>query len=96
MTQTAEAGDPYDNAIFAALPQGDALRRYIEDGYPTNHFLRAVLENDLMEALARADEENFEVLDAYCAWLRSFAPAAAYGSGDKVAAWITHRGLRGA
>lgn len=89
MPEAAFTGD-----LFAALPQGEALRRYIEDGYPTNHFLRAVLENDLMEALARADDANFEALEAYCAWLKTFAPAASYGSQDRVTAWIAHRGLR--
>jgi hypothetical protein len=83
----------FSNDLFRALPQGEALRRYVEHGYPTNHFLRAVLENDLMEALARADDANFEALEAYCAWLKSHAPSACYGSPEKVSAWIEARGL---
>jgi len=85
----------FDNENFCALPQGGALRRYIEQGYPTNHFLTAVLQNDLMEALARADDENFNALEAYCAWLRTYAPTASHGSPDKVAAWIAHVALKG-
>ncbi|MEM1307052.1 MAG: hypothetical protein AAGG99_05975 [Pseudomonadota bacterium] len=87
--------DAYAGALFDALPQGDALRRYIEQGYPTNHFLRAVLENDLMEAVARADDDNYAALDAYCAWLRTHAPTQAYGSPEKVAGWIAARGRTG-
>lgn len=86
--------EAYTGPLFDSLPQGAALRRYIEDGYPTNHFLRAVLENDLMEALARADDANFAALEAYCAWLRTYAPAASHGTPDRVAAWIARRGLR--
>ncbi|MEO0729080.1 MAG: hypothetical protein AAFY64_01710 [Pseudomonadota bacterium] len=84
--------DAFDSEVFAALPQGDALRRYIVEGYPPNHFLRAVLENDLMEALARADDANLEALEAYCAWLRTYAPSAAYGSPGRVADWIDAHG----
>ena len=85
----------YENDLFAALPQGDALRRYIEGGYPLNHFLEAVVSNDLMETVAHADDANLDALEAYVAWLRTFAPSAAYGSRDKVDAWVAQRGLRG-
>ena len=56
--------DRYDNEMFAALPQGEDLKRYIEEGWPVHHFLTALLENDLMECVGRADERNFDALDA--------------------------------
>ena len=87
--------DAFDCDLYRALPQRDALRRYVEQGYPLNHFLAAVVSNDLMEAVARADDANLDALEAYVAWLRTHAPAASYGSTDKMRAWIAQRGLAG-
>ena len=87
--------DRYDNEMFAALPQGEDLKRYVEEGWPVHHFLTALLENDLMECVGRADERNFDALDAYCAWLRTYAPPVCFGSKEKVAAWISRKGLKG-
>ncbi len=39
-----------------------ALYRYTEQHIPTGSFLRAVLENDLTEAVARADFTNLRLL----------------------------------
>lgn len=86
----------YDNEIFAELPQGEDLRRYVDGGWPMNHFLMALVENDLMECIGRADERNFDALDAYCAWLRNYAPPLCYGNKQRVAEWIANKGLKGA
>lgn len=87
--------EAYTCELFRALPQGDALRRYVEDGYPTNHFLAAVLSNDLMESLARADDDNLDALEAYCAWLRTYAPAQCHGSAERMQAWVARGGRLG-
>ncbi len=93
MTGSRLAAEAYTCGIFAALPLADALRRYVEHGYPTTQFLTAVLENDLMEAIVRADDDNLDALEAYCAWLRTYAPSACYGSADRVRDWIAAGGL---
>jgi hypothetical protein len=77
------------------LPQGPDLRDYIERGRPTNHFLTALLENDLMTCLGRADGRNRAALDDYCMWLKSYAPGQSYGSRGKVEAWIAAGGMAG-
>ena len=87
--------DRYDNDLFAGLPQGEDLRDYIERGRPTNHFLTALLENDLMACLGRADARNRLALSDYCMWLKSYAPGQSYSSRENVAAWIAHKGLSG-
>ena len=87
--------DPYDNELFRCLPQADDLRLYVEEGRPMNHFLTALVENDLMECIGRADEQSLEALDAYCAWLRTYAPRACYGSAERMADWIRNRGMLG-
>ena len=39
-----------------------SLYRYAEHHIPTGSFLRAVLENDLVETVARADSTNIHIL----------------------------------
>ncbi len=85
----------YDDDLFRALPQAEDLRHYIERGRPVNHFLTAVLENDLMAAFARADAGNKAALENYLIWLKSYAPIAAYGGAENVAAWIARGGIEG-
>lgn len=64
------------------------LQRYFDQGVPPGDFLMAVLENNLMEATGRADDENLANLPAYAAYLYNDAPAAAHGSPEKVRAWL--------
>ncbi len=69
----------------------DSARRYVEDGEPVGSFLRAVLENNFVEALGRADTQNRAAIFAWSAWLYNEAPMDAWGSPEKVTAWIaTH------
>ncbi|MGI9475067.1 MAG: hypothetical protein ACR2PI_00030 [Hyphomicrobiaceae bacterium] len=85
----------FDNDLFQSLPQAQDLREYVEDGRPTNHFLTALLHNDLMSCIGRADKHNKAALEDYVIWLKSYAPGQCYGGREEVAAWIAHRGLRG-
>lgn len=87
--------DAYDDALFRNLPQAADLRAYIDEGRPTNHFLTALLANDLMACLGRADARNLSALPDYAMWLRSYAPARSYGSMEAVECWIARGGLRG-
>ena len=63
----------FDNDLFQSLPQAQDLREYVEDGRPTNHFLTALLQNDLMACIARADAHNKAALEDYVIWLKSYA-----------------------
>ena len=85
----------YDNALFRSLPQGEDLRFYVDEGRPMNHFLMALVSNDLLECVGRADPRNLAALEDYCMWLRSYAPPACFGDREKVAAWIQNRGVIG-
>ena len=71
------------------------LERYINEGVPPGHFLTAVLNNDLMDACGRADDENSKNIRAYCGYLYNEAPIGCYGSPEKVKAWIEMGGLNG-
>lgn len=70
----------------------DSIDAYANAGVPVGSFLRAVLENDLMEAFGRADDMNrrdlFEIV-RYCRWEIS---GECWGSPEKVAAWLKRDG----
>lgn len=65
----------------------EALNAYIEQGHPVGNFLTAVLENNLKEAVGRADSTNILCIPAYVIYLYNEAPSACWGSPEKVAAW---------
>lgn len=66
----------------------ESLQRYEDDHIPTGSFLRAVLENDLMEAVARADDDNKISLVAICRYVYNEMPVRCWGSRAKVRAWL--------
>lgn len=64
------------------------LRRYfVERGCPGD-FLVALLANDLMEAVGRADEVSFAALPRLCQFLHNFTPGCAHGSEAVIDAWL--------
>jgi hypothetical protein len=73
----------------------NTIDQYVETGDMSSDFLRSVLENNLKDALHKADAVNFENLPAivnYCHWE---IPSGCWGSKDKVQAWILQGGLEG-
>lgn len=79
---------------IARIPEQcrDGLLDYLRYGVPPGHFLLAILTNDLAAACARADDANQRALYDYIYVLYNDAPSEAWGSVDKVKAWIT-RGM---
>lgn len=79
---------------YSGLPEGlrDSMKRYIEQRTPTGGFLRAVLENNLMAAVARADIYNRAQLCGICQWVFNYCPQSAWGSPAKVRAWLAKVG----
>lgn len=71
------------------------LERWVKQAIPPGDFLRAVLENDLMEALGRADDENIRNLAAYGGFLFNECPVECYGSKAKMVKWVQIGGLNG-
>jgi len=72
----------------------ESLKAYIDEGQPPGSFLRAVLENKLLESFQRADDINRFSMQAWASALYRM-PWRAWGSPEKVNAWITHGGLFG-
>jgi hypothetical protein len=66
----------------------DSLHLYVEHGLQPGHFLTAVLQNDLGETLARADESSRDNLFAIYGYIANHLPASCHGSPAAVAAWV--------
>ena len=60
---------------------------YIVHGIHPGNFLSAVVSNDLMDAVARADEENQKLLVEYSTFLYNYAPIGCFGSKEAFLNW---------
>lgn len=91
MTFDAHRAHLKTRLLQSHVPEGlhEGLIEYVAARRPTGHFLLAVLSNDLHEACARADEDNRVHLFALVFFLRNYAPAACWGSRDRVVAWLS-------
>lgn len=64
------------------------LNRYWNEHVATGHFLRGALENDLREAVLRADANSLAALRDIVLFIYNELPSECHGSKEKVAAWI--------
>lgn len=85
----------YTCDLYFRLKNGPSLQRYIERGTPVGGFLTALLENNLKETFARADDENRATLYEYVQWLYQYAPSGCWGSPERVSDWLKAGGLEG-
>ena len=67
------------------------ILNYVVDHKPVGHFLTAVFENNLMEAMSRADEVSRAGLFNICQFIYNEAPSPCHGSCEKVAAWLAEK-----
>lgn len=65
-----------------------SIDAYASDGVPLGDFLTAVMEHDLFEAFARADEENARDLREIVRYVHWSVPSTCHGSRERVRAWI--------
>ena len=73
----------------------DTARLYIERGIGGGGFFTALVSNDLMNAFRKADDENTAAMRNWVGFLYNEAPAACYGSPERVRDWIEAGGLEG-
>ena len=66
----------------------DALENYIIRGYHPGSFLQAVLENNFVNAVCRADHLNQQYLVDIAKWLVHVAPIECWGNDRSVNNWI--------
>ena len=71
------------------------IDEFVQYGQPLGDFLTAVLQNNLVEAIGRADEENQRDIVEIVGYLYWEIPSSCWGSPEKVAKWIAQGGLEG-
>ena len=64
----------------------ESIDKYVNCGV-CGDFVRAVMENNLMEALGRADSENRAAIFEICLYVHNRIPDMCHGSAEKVKAW---------
>lgn len=70
-----------------------AVERWLEDGViDPGSFLWAVVTNDLLLAVGKADDENKHLLAEWARWFYNKAPGGSHGSIEKVKAWAKAHG----
>lgn len=85
---TNDAAWPADDPFQCPPDVKESLLRYWHERIPTGGFLRAVLENNLREAFNRADGVNVLHLAGIVRWCWWELPADAWGSPERVRAWL--------
>lgn len=69
----------------------DAIDAYVDHGRPMAGFITAVLENNLKDAVGRADEDAYENLREIVKYLYNDVPMSCWGSPEKVKAWYAKK-----
>ncbi len=81
----------YDHTHYAArdVPETtlETLDNWAKFGLPPGGFVAAVLENDLADAVRRADSGNSAALVDIVRYMINELPSGCWGSYDKVATW---------
>jgi hypothetical protein len=79
---------------YATIPPRvrEALERHARERAHTGDFVTTVLENDLKEAVWKADAASFAALPSICSYIHWELPGACHGSPAKVKAWREGRG----
>jgi len=69
----------------------DAITDYADNHTPHGHFVTAVLENNLMEAIFRADPNSLAGLKDIVRFVYEEIPLSSHGSVKKVNAWLAKK-----
>lgn len=66
----------------------DGMKLYLENGIEPGSFLSVVLNNNLKEAVGRADHINLQYLTNIVSYCYNCVPSAAWGRPNSVESWI--------
>ncbi len=83
---TKEAREAAKKLNPAIVP---TLYGWIFTGRLGGEWFTAVMGNDLMRGVCRADSKNLEKLPELMSWLNTYAPYDCYGSPERVLAWAS-------
>jgi len=70
----------------------ESLLRYME-GVRPGHFLTAVLEHELFDAIGRADENSMKNLKLLVIFIYNEMPSVCHGSDIMVSTWVNRKDL---
>ena len=65
-----------------------SIERYVENGIIPGRFLKAIIENNLSDAVGQADIENLQNIPAYVSYFFNEVPSACWGSKKKMDKWV--------
>jgi hypothetical protein len=65
----------------------DGLQRWVEKGIYPGSFLTAVLENNLFDAVGRADATNINLIKEWVVFIYNELPSGCYGSRETMEHW---------
>ena len=90
-------GSIIDRLSYDKLPEQfrGMAERYLRKGIPPGHFLEAVIKNDLLESLNRADKEAKANLHGIVLWFYWEAPGDSWGNKKAFDAMIAGKGYEG-
>ena len=91
--------DQFDFVKWDEIPNPamrSGLEIYLTTGRIPGNFLQALLSNNLIDAFARADPTNLDLLQQWCWWMHGEFPSTAWGSRDKMLAWSKERQAKNA
>ena len=71
----------------------DSIYRYVIHRIPTGGFLCAVLEHDLFETHARADQDSLRHIHSLVKFIYNDVPSVCHGSPAKVTEWLEGRNV---
>ena len=66
-----------------------SLDRYVNDKIPTGGFLEAVLSNNLVEAVGRADSNNIQRIPEIVKYIYNNLPSNCWGDKETVTKWLS-------
>jgi len=70
----------------------NAVETYLFDRLEGGSFFMAVVSNDLVQSMARADIENRNAIHGWAGLLYNDFPGSAHGSAEKVKRWLNPEG----
>lgn len=84
---------------YSKVPGSDAMRSavklYIEKGVIPGHFLQAVIANNLLDAVSRADPQNLALLPEWARFFWNEVPPDCWLSRKAMTDWHDAGGLQG-
>jgi hypothetical protein len=64
------------------------ISRYLREGIAPGHFLTAVITNNLVEAVSRADPTSLRALPDIVKFFYNYTPSGCWGTQEKMVAWM--------